>query len=311
MKLINNTFLNWLEKERKPPKFPICDFERIRYEVRPGDVLLIEGRSKISEVIKVITQSSWSHSILYIGRLHDIEDPKYRKMAQEHFFGSPETQLVIEGILGKGTVVTPLNHYNSDHIRICRPAGLSPIDAQKVINYTIEKLGTNYDIRQIFDLARFLFPWAILPRKWRSRLFNANPGDATKTVCSTIIAEAFTAVNFPILPHIKHNEDKEIEFIKRNPKLFTPRDFDYSPYFEIIKYPFLSAEEQPAYKNLPWKEGIISHDNENLSIVSEAIQKTEVNDESSFKSKVKLNTQGNLDEDELDLDIEGKKKRKI
>ena len=35
-----------------------------------------------------------------------------------------------------------------------------------------------------------------------------------------------------------------------------PRDFDYSPYFSIIKYPFLGMNDIGLYRRLPWdKEG--------------------------------------------------------
>ena len=39
---------------------------------------------------------------------------------------------------------------------------------------------------------------------------------------------------------------------RRNSKLITPPDFDYSPYFEIIKYPMLDFDELAVYKKLPW-----------------------------------------------------------
>lgn len=254
-------FIKWLTQELPPEGMPMCDFERIRYEVRPCDVLLVEGRSRVSEVIKIITQSSWSHSALYLGRIHDIEDEALRNKALQYFDGSPDTQLLIEGVMGKGIVITPLSYYKEDHIRICRPRGLSPTDAQQVINHSIDWLGSEYHVQQILDLARFMFPWTIMPRKWRSVLFSQNAGDSTRTVCSTMIAEAFHEVEFPILPHVQAHEEKGIELIQRNPRLFTPRDFDYSPYFEIIKYPFVQFDSHAPYKNLPWnREGAMSND---------------------------------------------------
>lgn len=261
-KFISNIVTNWLTADRPASEFPLCDFERICYEVRQGDVLLTEGRSRVSDVIKYATQSAWSHSALYIGRIHEIADPIIRSKAMENFNGSPDTQLLIEGVLGKGSVITPLTFYRQDHIRICRPSGISPNDTQLVINYAINKLGSNYDVRQILDLARFMLPWTILPRKWRSSLFT-DDSQSTRTVCSTMIAEAFNSVHFPILPHIRRNEATGIELFHRNPRLYTPCDFDYSPYFEIIKYPFVGLNEQPAYRKLPWnKDGLIIRGNE-------------------------------------------------
>ena len=106
--------------------------------------------------------------------------------------------------------------------------------------------------RVIFDLARFLFPWFILPRRWRSSLFSKNPGESTQTVCSTMIAEAFGSIEFPILPLVKRTEGNRVKLYRRNPKLCTPSDFDYSPYFDIIKYPFLDFQNYAEQRLEPW-----------------------------------------------------------
>jgi len=259
---IADTFIHWLTIERPYNGIPLCDFERICYEVRPCDVLLIEGRSRVSDIIRSITQSSWSHAALYIGRIHDVEDPKLRNLLAAHFQGTPDTQLIVEGIMGQGTVVNKLSNYNKDHIRLCRPRGLARKDAQNVMSYAIHRLGSPYDVGHILDLARFLLPWTILPKHYRSRLFEHHAGENTKTVCSSMIAEAFASVEFPILPLVKQHAEQGIELIARNPKLYTPRDFDYSPYFDIIKYPFVEFADYAMYRKLPWnREGLISHDN--------------------------------------------------
>jgi hypothetical protein len=84
-------------------------------------------------------------------------------------------------------------------------------------------------------------------------LFQHNAGGPTRTVCSTLMAEAFASVNFPVLPIVEQDDQGHLTFYKRNPRLFAPRDFDYSPYFDIIKYPFV-AVTAAAYKDLPWEE---------------------------------------------------------
>ena len=244
--------VHWLTRERPPAETPLCDFNRLRFELRPCDVLLVEGRSRVSDVIRIITQSPWSHAALYLGRVFDIRDPRLRTRVEAHFEGDPEEQLIIEAELGKGTIVSPLSKYQKDHLRICRPDGISADDAQQVLGYAIRRLGNDYDLRQLLDLARFLLPWSIFPRRWRSSLFQHNAGDATRTVCSTLLAEAFSEVDFPILPFIDRGEDGSLRLFKRNPKLFAPRDFDYSPYFSIIKYPFLGVNDVGLYRRLPW-----------------------------------------------------------
>lgn len=260
-KLIDN-LVNWLTKEPPPAEVPPCDFNRIKYEIRPGDVVLVEGQSRVSKIIRTITQSPWTHAALYVGRLHDIEDNNLRKIVAVHMKKRENVRVVIEGLLGQGTVVTPLSAYRHHHIRICRPIGLSPIDAEQVIAYAIKSLGKRYNVRQILDLARFLLPWSILPRRWGSSLFKTPSGEPESGVCSTMIAEAFHSVHFPVLPALKSDESVGVELIQRNPHLFTPKDFDYSPYFEIIKYPFFNPEQPtPYYRRLPWTDkGIMFHD---------------------------------------------------
>jgi len=253
----------WLTKEGPPPATPLCDFNRLGFELRPGDVILIEGRSQVADVIRIVTQSPWSHSALYIGRLYDIQDPDLRSVIEYHYDGDPEDQLVIEAVMGRGTIISALTKYRDDHLRICRPSGLSPADAESVIAYTVKHLGWDYDVRQVLDLARFFFPWSILPRRWRSSLFLHNAGGPTRTVCSTLLAEAFASVEFPILPFIDRADDGSLRFLKRNPRLFAPRDFDYSPYFSIIKYPYLGLSDVGLYHRLPWSDEGIYNDEQN------------------------------------------------
>jgi hypothetical protein len=253
--------VSWLTREGEPHEIPLCDFPRLSDELKPGDVLLIEGRTRIGGIIKLITQSAWTHSVLYIGRLQDIQDQALRRLVVQFYPAdapAPETQqLAIEALLGEGTLVSPLVKYRGEHLRICRPQGLCPDDAQRVIAYAIRRLGSDYDVRHLVDLARFFLPWAVLPRRWRSTLFEGRAGDTTRHLCSCLLAEAFDSVDFPILPFVERTEDGSLRFFKRNPRLFTPRDFDYSPYFHIIKYPFLGLDDLGVYRSLSWSRSTL------------------------------------------------------
>ncbi len=258
---IGNQIINWLTDERPLVGVPQCDFDRLSFEMRPCDVLLVEGRSRVSDVIKTITQSQWTHSALYIGRLHDIEDETVREHVSWLYDGDPNDQLIIEPLLGKGAIVSSLSVYADDHVRICRPTGLQRVDVNRVVDFAVQHLGRDYDVRQLLDLGRFLFPYGFLPRRWRSSLFEHNIGLPTRTVCSTMIASAFSSVQFPILPVVHRSEDGKVKLYKRNTRLFVPRDFDTSPYFEIIKYPLLGLDDLAVYRQLPWDtEGVVCND---------------------------------------------------
>lgn len=70
----------------------------------------------------------------------------------------------------------------------------------------------------------------------------------TRAICSTLIAQAFQSIRYPILPLIETVPSQnpmcpgcvdEILHVRHH-SLFAPRDFDVSPYFAIIK-PTLEA----------------------------------------------------------------------
>ena len=127
-------------------------------------------------------------------------------------------------------------------------------------------------MRQILDLARFLFPWSILPRRWWSSLFQHNAGTETRCICSSMIAESFMTVRFPILPVVERSPNGSLRFYRRNFRLFTPSDFDFSPYFEIIKYPFMAVDEAALYRELPWDErGFVCNDVNECFIPAEGV----------------------------------------
>mgnify|MGYP001167020003 FL=1 len=232
---------------------PLSDVSALIREAQRGDVILVEGQSRVSDVIRWVTLSPWTHAALYIGTINELPGSKLQEEIQKFYEGSLDEPLVIESFLGQGTIVQPVSVYEKKHLRLARPKGLKRVDALRVTEYAVSRLGALYDVRQIFDLLRFLFPWFIVPRRWRSSLFHRNSGPNTRTVCSTMIAEAFGRAQFPILPLVVRLEDGTSRFYRRNPKLCTPSHFDYSPYFEIIKYPLTSEAVSMGYEQITWR----------------------------------------------------------
>lgn len=271
-------FIAWLNHEKSPGSVAPCDFERLSFEIRPCDVLLVEGRTRIANIIKAVTISHWTHSALYIGRLRDIDDEAIQARILRFYEFDLDEQLVIEPLLGQGTVINPLSKYRNDHLRICRPKGLERSDAQRVIATAVDHLGMQYDMRQLIDLARYILPFGILPKRWRSTLFEYHPGTHSRTVCSTMIADAFAAVHYPVRPVIRRRSDGQLSFHKRNTRLYTPSDFDYSPYFQIVKYPILGFDDVAVYRQLPWDaEGLICNSEDECFLPAPAATKAQAN----------------------------------
>ena len=77
---LRDRLYHWLTDEPPAEEAMPYDFNRLKHEIKPGDVLLIEGRSHVSNIIRSITQSPWTHAALYIGRLVDMEDADIQTM---------------------------------------------------------------------------------------------------------------------------------------------------------------------------------------------------------------------------------------
>lgn len=246
-------FVTWLNRQRDPKEHALCDFDRIRHELKPGDVLLVEGRSKAERILQTVTQSHWTHSALYLGRPLDLEDSDLRNTLSSFFDGPPDTQLIIETRIGGGVLVRPLLELEHDHLRICRPKGLASKDVQQVARFAVNRLGSFHDGTHLLDLTRFFFPWGLLPAGWRLSLFRRWPGRHTKNLSAALIAESFGFIQFPIYPLVKITTDQGTQLLRRHPRLCLPFEIDLSPNFEIVKYPFIDFQPYENERMIPWK----------------------------------------------------------
>jgi hypothetical protein len=230
--------------------FTPSDPATLRRVLEPGDVLLIEGNQHLSNAIKYLTQSTFSHA-------GDALPPSSD--------GGPRPQL-IEVVLGDGCIASPLEKYATYNTRICRPVSLVPQDREKLIEFMLSRLGARYDTKNIFDLLRYFLPTPPVPVRWRRRMIALGSGEPTRAICSTLIAEAFESIAYPILPEVtlapgrtsaqSDYSRREILHIRHH-SLFTPRDFDLSPYFQVVKP---TIEHGFDYTRLEWEARDIKQD---------------------------------------------------
>jgi len=190
--------------------------ERLRALLKPGDVLLVEGNTRVGTVIRYLTQSTWSHAAMYVGALPGVAGD------------GAEPNVLIEADLVKGVCAVPLSAYAGMHTRICRPTDLSDDEVTRLIGYMVRSLGKQYDLRNLFDLARYFLPLPPVPSRWRRELLQLGSGEPTRAMCSTLIAQAFQSIRYPVLR-------EQAAFTSRPATLCVPRDFDISPYFSIVK----------------------------------------------------------------------------
>jgi len=247
------------------------DLANMQRYIRTGDVVLVEGNERISEVIKYLTQSSWSHSALYVGDEPLKRDPELKKRLLEEF-GDDANYLLVEALVERGVVLTPLSKYRDFNIRVCRPYNLARDDVRQVVDEALSNVGKTYDLRNIFDLARYFLPVSLVPRRLRRKALRFGSGEPTHVICSSMIADCFYRVKFPIVPTFKEppRPEDRAEDWRRLRRLFarpdrrrfgvlqmvsstfiTPRDFDLSPYFEVVKFNIIE-DLKFDYRELLW-----------------------------------------------------------
>ena len=237
-------------KVRNYDRFAVSSPETLESVLQVADVILVEGNQRFSTAVKYLTQSTWSHAAIYVGHASESENLP------------PGTPTIIEADLESGLVAVPLSKYAGFNTRICRPSGLNTEERNRVAQYMYDSLGMSYDLKNVIDLARYLIPTPPVPNRWRRRMLALGSGDPTRAICSTRIAQAFQFVGYPILPGVEQLTDKECEKCRetvreilhiRHHSLFAPRDFDVSPYFEIIKP---TIERGFDYRQLDWSDSV-------------------------------------------------------
>ncbi len=229
--------------------------------LQAGDVLLVEGHSRFSTAIKYLTQSTWSHAALYVGA---------EALAPT---GAPPGHCFVEADVSDGVRTVGAELFEAYHTRICRPVGLNADEIAQVVAYAVARLGHQYDLRNVWDLARYLFPTPPVPQRFRRRMLSLGSGDPTRAICSTLIAQAFQSIHYPILPLITTTSrdspdcpacvDEILQL--RHHSLFAPRDFDVSPYFAVVKptlaqgFDFHSLQWQPSGEQAEQLNALVRH----------------------------------------------------
>jgi hypothetical protein len=118
---------------------PAADLAFMSQILKPADVVLVEGKRRISTAIKYLTQSSWSHAAIYVGGCGGVD-------------AEGRVRAFVEADIEKGVRAFPIEELEGLHLRICRPVGLSPQDAHQVVTHVVGRLGDRYDLKNVFDL---------------------------------------------------------------------------------------------------------------------------------------------------------------
>ena len=145
------------------------DMECLKQVVRLGDVILVEGNRRFSRMVMKVTNSVWSHSVLYVGR-----------------------DMIVE-VDEEGVALNPLSKYAGFNIRLCRPVGINRRRLRRAVERVKAHVGKDYDKTNVVHLLEtYLFR-----NKDRSQ-YIGHPSQQQE-YCSGLIARAFLEEGFEVL----------------------------------------------------------------------------------------------------------------
>lgn len=175
---------------------PATDAQALAGLLQLGDVLLTEGNSRAAALVRRLTGSAWSHVSMYVGPLDEHPDPR----------------CIVEADIAAGVRAVPLSEFKGQRARILRPKALDDAERGRLAQWVVSRIGDPYDLAHAWALARWLLRLAPSPR--------AMANDAKRFICSTLLAQAFLFVGFPIAAA----ETRSV----------IPRDFESAPGFEVV-----------------------------------------------------------------------------
>ncbi|MEE4363077.1 MAG: YiiX/YebB-like N1pC/P60 family cysteine hydrolase [Desulfotignum sp.] len=252
--MLRKLILSKLEKQQhRYEQRGYNNLEKLYKVIRPGDVILVEGRSEMSRLIKLFTGSQWSHCAMYVGNAL-VGGAGAAQNALVEKYGEDARHLMVEAFSGQGVIAAALKKYEHHNIRICRPFGILETDLKQVIDQVTGKLGMHYDDQNILAIAAMALQAIFRPlNKLSLKACLGNCNDY-QVICSGMLAQAFQHVGYPIVPAMtprtyKSSRKAQAAYDDTNPyggglimrhyTQITPGDFDLSPNFEIIKYNIL------------------------------------------------------------------------
>jgi hypothetical protein len=129
-------------------------------------------------------------------------------------------------------------------------------------------------VQNALDLARYFFPVRLIPKPWRRTALDFGSRLTREVICSSMIARAFDNVGFPIMPTVLstgngHGPRGRLAFLRsspdaqppvfrhQSPRVVTPRDFDLSPYFDVVKFNAVDVDEAHFdYRRIRWENDV-------------------------------------------------------
>jgi len=198
-------------KQCAPPS--TGDIDVLGAILRPGDVLLTDGNSRMAALVRRVTRSTWSHVSMYVGPLEHSADPR----------------CIVEADVAAGVRAVRLSELRGLRVRVLRPTGLVDADRRRLADWVVSRIGDEYDMAHAWALGRRLLR---LPLAWNTAPAPRSLAQgAMQFICSTLLAQAFVVVGYPIAPAQVGIRDAWAA----DHRYVTPRDFERAHGFEVVR----------------------------------------------------------------------------
>jgi permuted papain-like amidase YaeF/Yiix C92 family enzyme len=189
-----------------------ADPESLSAVLRNGDVLLTEGNTRAAALIKRITRSTWSHVSMYVGPLED----------------GPNPPCIVEADITQGVRSIRLSELEGLNVRVLRPIGLNDAVRSRLAEWVVSRIGGEYDLKHAWMLARSFL--RLPPKLSIPPAPNGIAESATRFICSSLLANAFALVGYPILPI--HTAATAVSTADH--RYVIPGDFERASVFEVV-----------------------------------------------------------------------------
>jgi len=184
--------------------------------LRPGDVLLTDGNTRMAALVRCLTRSTWSHVSMYVGPLEEGPDPL----------------CIVEADIAAGVRAVRLSELQGLRVRALRPTGLVDADQRRLADWVVSRIGDEYDMAQAWALGRRFLR---LPLASHAPHAPHAPRSVAQGrmqfICSTLLAQAFLLIGCPITPtQIGIRDAWAVDH-----RYVIPRDFESASGFEVVR----------------------------------------------------------------------------
>jgi len=185
-----------------------ADLHTLTTVLRHGDVVLASGKTRAAALVRRFTGSCWAHAAMYVGPLEEGPDPR----------------CIVEADIAEGVRAVPLTEFRGQRVLVLRPTGLEAEDRHRLAQWVLTRIGNRYDLAHAWALAKTVLrvplPFPVPPVS----------ETATRFICSSLLAQAFVLVGYPIAPaHVRVRDSSAPDL-----RYVTPRDFEGASGFEEI-----------------------------------------------------------------------------